>query len=1152
MKIFLSHSSKDHGIANKVYEKLEGGFDAFYSKQHMSYGDSVDDEIFDQLDSCEGVVFLLSANFFKTGSYALKELAFVEEKWPKPERRVLPVLLPGMTLENVKEKSEYLYNIQMLELKDEDSIETVLIEARKMWPIVIANYSDKQDQLQSDNPYRALKHFGPNHAQYFFGRKGFVDSIEREVFENKESIVIILGSSGLGKSSVVLAGFVPRLFKKKDSKWRFTYFNFADNAKNPFDELASALLPFCDDTEYDKLSDGGNKKKKRDELSKELCSDENKLGEILNDIKRSNNLLIIADQFEGLFTCQNKQLQISFLKMLKAGIDASKEPAEHSGNRLILVVTLRETGRDTETALFAESIGKKLHNLGSVSADKDTLDHIIKSPIDGKVTIDNDVVNDIKKAFVENNEIKSLPLLQYTLFQLWEKKQINGQNNGHVIDYNAISKFRGTSGKIDLFRVLNKTADDEFDKWTTCPPVSEETFKRLFLNLINSSNGSSPQARAKEDLPDSWELAENLATSGLIRTFKKDGTHYAEIVHEALIEHWDKLKKWVEIAEKEAQVKNNLLNKANDWKKNNPRNYIYSIFYSLFREDYSLLRSDELDKALTYEKNSSSSLSDVEKEFLKVSERHNKIVQYRPYAACLTVIIIVFLFLWGNFAKLEGEKEQLRIDTSNRLSLGEKYFFTQVTQEDSSKREGIWHFKDKKYDLAITSFEQHLSRIPDDPEARIYLNNARAKDSFTKPPMIAVIAPIQQNVTLAKEILRGVAHAQNDVNEKWWNCIKIQKRNECGKNYPFQVMIGSDDNNPEVARRIANYMVEGITGQGRIIAVVGHNASNVTKSVIPIYQNHLVMISPTSSTLNAEDIRKKVKQKKNNFTYLIAYPNKDLTPNLAEMLKSSKDNPKRKLLYCRDPNIEKSRLEEGFRNVITSAKTECIFKGFKVDNVFKVAKEEMVTDILLAPHASTITDSIFVVRKNARDEKKFNLYGTATLYSREVLEANEPGFLGMTLAIGWHPRWKSDDKDIENKISEFNEYANKMWGYTEETRIEQSEINITWRTASAYDATKLISEGLNQIHLANKELSPSVLQRTISSSLPFKGVTGDIEFDENGIRSGEPPSILVRVEKNGENYKFNLLGDAEIRQSDCSTDYREKEKLLTYETPIHD
>ena len=69
-------------------------------------------------------------------------------------------------------------------------------------------------------PYRGLFHFGPDDAKFFFGREVFVTQL-LQATQNR-NFIPVLGASGSGKSSVVLAGLVPKLQQK--GNWKFTHF----------------------------------------------------------------------------------------------------------------------------------------------------------------------------------------------------------------------------------------------------------------------------------------------------------------------------------------------------------------------------------------------------------------------------------------------------------------------------------------------------------------------------------------------------------------------------------------------------------------------------------------------------------------------------------------------------------------------------------------------------------------------------------------------------------------------------------------------------------------------------------------------------------------------------------------------------------------
>ena len=85
-------------------------------------------------------------------------------------------------------------------------------------------------------PYRGLFHFGPNDAEFFFGRKIFIEELYSVT--KTRNFIPVLGASGSGKSSVVFAGLVPKL--QKEGHWQFTHFR---PGSNPFHALSLALVP---------------------------------------------------------------------------------------------------------------------------------------------------------------------------------------------------------------------------------------------------------------------------------------------------------------------------------------------------------------------------------------------------------------------------------------------------------------------------------------------------------------------------------------------------------------------------------------------------------------------------------------------------------------------------------------------------------------------------------------------------------------------------------------------------------------------------------------------------------------------------------------------------------------------------------------------
>src|SRR5256885_8853594 len=63
-------------------------------------------------------------------------------------------------------------------------------------------------------PYRGLEPFDENAAAFFFGRERETRLIEASLFA--APLTLLYGASGVGKSSVLRAGVLPRLRQRRD------------------------------------------------------------------------------------------------------------------------------------------------------------------------------------------------------------------------------------------------------------------------------------------------------------------------------------------------------------------------------------------------------------------------------------------------------------------------------------------------------------------------------------------------------------------------------------------------------------------------------------------------------------------------------------------------------------------------------------------------------------------------------------------------------------------------------------------------------------------------------------------------------------------------------------------------------------------------
>jgi energy-coupling factor transporter ATP-binding protein EcfA2 len=205
----------------------------------------------------------------------------------------------------------------------------------------VSNYYGSQPQPQStrpigplsESPYPGLFYFGPLDAARFFGREQAIQALLLAVA--KQSFTMLVGASGSGKSSVVLAGLAPLL--EKQGGWRFTYFRIGTELdKNPFAALARALTPLLGDEDIvDRMT-------RAQKLANSLANGEISLLYLLGQCRTANpgkRILLIADQFEEVFTLlSDEKLRDRLIDTL---IEAFPDPGLGATPDVCLVVTLR-------------------------------------------------------------------------------------------------------------------------------------------------------------------------------------------------------------------------------------------------------------------------------------------------------------------------------------------------------------------------------------------------------------------------------------------------------------------------------------------------------------------------------------------------------------------------------------------------------------------------------------------------------------------------------------------------------------------------------------------------------------------------------------------------------------------------------------------
>lgn len=372
-------------------------------------------------------------------------------------------------------------------------------------------------------PYRGLYHFSPDDAEYFFGREVFIEELFKAT--QTRNFIPVLGASGSGKSSVVLAGLVPKL--QQQGRWLFTHFRPSDE---PFYTLAQALVPL-----YEPEKNATEQMYQARQLAEYFIQGSVPLRDVFHQIQRkyaNHRVLLIADQFEELYTlCSNEAIRRNFLDTLLAGFQSE---SNHSPLPPVLVSTMRADflGNALGYPPFADILRNA--DIKVRSMNRSELSEVIVKPAQKLgVTFQDGLIERILDDV--EDEPGNLPSLEFALTLLWEKRTL--QQLTHAA-YKEIGELQGAlaSHANTIYKKLNTT--------------EQKQVSRIFIQLVRPGEGTEDTRRLamKAELgEENWTLVQYLADKRLVVTsLSVDGQQTVEVAHEALIRKWDKLSTWIE------------------------------------------------------------------------------------------------------------------------------------------------------------------------------------------------------------------------------------------------------------------------------------------------------------------------------------------------------------------------------------------------------------------------------------------------------------------------------------------------------------------------------------------------------------------------------------------------------------------------------
>src|SRR5262245_34047377 len=363
-------------------------------------------------------------------------------------------------------------------------------------------------------PFKGLAFFDRADAEYFCGRERLIADLLARLVESP--LAGIVGSSGVGKSSLLRAGVLPALSAGSlpgSERWRQVLLR---PGTHPNAELGRALA-------------GG------------------RLGDVAGRLAPGARLVIAVDQLEELFTlCEHEGERAAFAGQLAA---AAGDP----GRRALVIVALRADfyGRLASHPQLAALVSASHVLAGPM--DRGELARAIEQPA---ARAGLEVERPLVEALVSEvaGEPGGLPLLSTTLLQLWRAR------DGDALRYGSYRASGGVRGAVA------RLAEDAYHQLGE----GEQPIARgLLLRLASGEDGTLARRRVPlgelERITGARPVLTSLTDARLLTV--SDGE--VELSHEALLREWPRYRTWLEEDRIGRRLHAHLTAAARDWDESN-------------------------------------------------------------------------------------------------------------------------------------------------------------------------------------------------------------------------------------------------------------------------------------------------------------------------------------------------------------------------------------------------------------------------------------------------------------------------------------------------------------------------------------------------------------------------------------------------------
>ena len=416
-------------------------------------------------------------------------------------------------------------------------------------------------------PFRGLLAFQPEHSRFYFGRDREIGELlakqQALAAAGQPRFLVVAGASGSGKSSLVLAGLVPRLLAEEPAlRWRRLR-----PGSDPEQALAQALAELP-------AGEGGP-------------------------------ALLVVDQFEELFTHGGQAaVRTAFAERLWALAAAPQ---------MRVVITLRVD--------FLGRCGELRLDRGGLTLEQVAYDEAHRLFVSqlGPQQVRASIVEPVRKVGLELEagladrmlaevglEPGTLPLLEDVLDVLWQRRR------GRTLTQASYDEIGG------VFGALQRRAEALIDKLSAAQLAMA---RRLLTSLVAVADSTAQDTRlrvplaelvqscAEGDTPRFEQLLAELVAARLLVQggAGAEAAAQVELAHETLIRKWSRLRGWLDEDRGGLALHRRVKEATRQWEAHG-------------RDEGLLFRGGLLAQAREWRKNWERRLADDERRFLDASE----------------------------------------------------------------------------------------------------------------------------------------------------------------------------------------------------------------------------------------------------------------------------------------------------------------------------------------------------------------------------------------------------------------------------------------------------------------------------------------------------------------------------------------------------